>query len=170
MTFVNWKKMSFHQCSSLEAQRPLFPCFFFQLSHFIFYWTDVWRVLNAATQQVQLQSSRAPPRSQIPLLLSWVRRPKSFCRHTEARQRKLSALRSQGLVQVSKQVRGKRIRLVKLGQKHYVPSLPGVFTVTWFLRPFKDKRLTLRRNTVKSFTSALSVQLPSRRLTAVKCI
>lgn len=45
-----------------------------------------------------------------------------------------------------------------------------VFTVIWFSRPFKDKRLTLRRSTVKSSTSAPSVQLPSRPLRAVKCI
>lgn len=74
-------------------------CFLFPLK------PDVRHVLNAVTQQVQFQSSRTHPHSQVPVLLSGVRRLVSFCRHTKARQGKLSALRSQGLVQVSKRRR-----------------------------------------------------------------
>lgn len=35
-----------------------------------------------------------------------------------------------------------------------------VFTVIWCSRPSKDKRVTLKRNTVKSSTSAPCAQLP----------
>lgn len=48
--------------------------------------------------------------------------------------------------------------------------LADVFTVIWFSRPFKDRRLTLKRNTVKSCTSVPTVQLPSRPMTTVKFI
>jgi len=50
------------------------------------------------------------------------------------------------------------------------PFPPDVCTVIWCSEPCKGKRLTSRRNTAKSFTSAPSAQLPSRPLTALKCI
>lgn len=40
----------------------------------------------------------------------------------------------------------------------FVPA--DVFTVIWCSRPSKDKRVTLKRNTVKSSTSAPCAQLP----------
>lgn len=150
--------------------------FLFFFSFVSFFGTDLPSVLNVVTQQVQLASSSTTSRTQVPLLLPRVWWSESLCRHTEACQGKLSALRPQGLVQVS--ILANHVDLHQSHNKKSIATINELFlsfvvdvcTVTWCSEPSKDKRRILRRNTVTFFINVMSVQLPLRPRTPVKYI